>query len=135
MNDWNTQIIEEFRANGGKVAEFGDSPLVILHTIGAKSGRTYEIPLVTLLDGDRMVIFASRAGAPKHPGWYYNLKANPRIEIEYGVERFEVDVTEIHGEERERCLAAQIALVPQFGEYVSKAAPRMIPALAMTRVR
>ena len=134
MSDWNTQVITEFRANGGKVAQFGDAPLVILHAIGANSGAVYETPLVALLDGERMVLFASKAGAAKHPGWHHNLKANPRIDVEFGTERFEVDVTEIYGEDRDRCFADQVALMPQFGEYVTKAAPRVIPVLAMSRV-
>ncbi|MBT6277723.1 MAG: nitroreductase family deazaflavin-dependent oxidoreductase [Chromatiales bacterium] len=134
MSDWNTQVMEEFRANSGKVAQFGDAPMVILHTVGAKSGKTYEIPLVTLLDGKRMVLFASKAGAPRNPAWYHNLKANPRIDVEYGDEKFAVDVAEIYAEDRDRCFADQIALMPQFAGYVTKAAPRVIPVLAMTRV-
>ena len=85
MNDWNKAVIEEFRANGGKVAQFGDSPVVILHTIGAKSGELREIPLVALVGDDGgLTVFASKAGAPTNPDWYYNLKANPDITVEYG---------------------------------------------------
>lgn len=77
MSDWNAAVIEEFRANGGKVEQFGDAPLVILSTVGAKSGQTREIPLVTLLADDTMFVFASAAGATRHPDWYHNLKATP----------------------------------------------------------
>ena len=87
MNDWNAKIIEEFRANEGKVASFGDSDMVILHTTGAKSGKPRENPLVALVEGDDMYLVASKGGAPSHPDWYYNLKATPKGELEYGTER------------------------------------------------
>ena len=99
MSDWNTQVINEFRANGGKVAQFGEAPLVILHTIGAKSGAVREIPLVTLLQPHRMVVFASAAGSPKHPDWYFNLLANPEISVEYQTETFTARVTELPADE------------------------------------
>ena len=135
LSDWNTPVIEEFRANRGQVVEYCDTPLAILHAVGARSGRTYEVPLVAVADGDRLVVFASNSGAPTHPHWYHNLRAYPRIVIEYGAERFEVDVTELRGEERARCLAMRIEQTPRFGEYPTRAAPRIIPALALTRVR
>ena len=134
MNDWNRQIIEEFRANGGKVAQFGDAPMVILHTIGARSGQLREIPLVAFVDGDRLVVFASPAGAPKPPDWYHNLVANPEIEVEYGTERFNVRVTELTGGERDDYYGRQVDLMPQFGEYETKAGDRVIPVLAMDRI-
>ena len=134
MSDWNTQVINEFRANGGRVAQFGDAPLVILHTIGAKSGAVREIPLVTLLQPDRMVVFASAAGSPKHPDWYFNLVANPEITVEYKTETFTARVTELPAEEAAATLNAQAELMPQFGGYVTSAAPRVIPAFAITRV-
>ena len=93
MNDWNKAVIEEFRANGGKVAQFGDSPVVILHTIGAKSGELREIPLVALVGDDGgLTVFASKAGATTNPDWYYNLQANPDITVEYGDESFDAEV-------------------------------------------
>ncbi len=95
MNDWNAQIIAEFRATGGKAAQFGDAPLVILHTIGAKSGEVREIPLVAFVEGDDMYIFASKGGAPTNPDWYHNLKANPEITVEYGTETFTATLTEL----------------------------------------
>jgi deazaflavin-dependent oxidoreductase (nitroreductase family) len=134
MSDWNRQVIEEFRANGGKVAQFGDAPLVILHTIGAKSGQVREIPLVTLLDDDGMTVFASRGGSPVHPDWYHNLLATPRIDVEHLSERFVADVVELPADVAAAKLAAQAVLMPQFGEYVKSAAPRVIPAFAIRRV-
>src|SRR3954453_22301610 len=91
MNKWNQQIIAEFRANGGKVASFGDAPVVILHTTGARSGTPREKPLVALVEGDDMYLFASKGGAPTNPDWYHNLKAHPKAELEYRTERFAIE--------------------------------------------
>lgn len=133
MSDWNTAVIEEFRANGGRVAQFGDVPLVILHTIGAKSGKVREIPLVALVDDDGMFVFASKAGSPTNPDWFHNLVANPDIDVEYGTERFAATMRRLDDDEARRKLDAQAALMPQFGEYVKSAAPRVIPAFAIDR--
>ena len=128
MSDWNTQVIAEFRANGGKVEQFGDAPLVILSTVGAKSGQIREIPLVMLLDGDRKFIFASAAGSPKHPDWYYNLVANPEIEVEIGTEKTTARLEPLADPDRGDRLSQMAAIMPQFGEYIGNAAPRVIPA-------
>ncbi len=133
VNDWNRQVIEEFRANGGKVAQFGDAPLVILHTIGAKSGQLRETPLVALVEGDELYVFASKAGAPTHPDWYFNLKANPEIDVEYGTDTFRANVAELPADEAAAKLSAQAELMPQFGEYVASAKPRVIPAFHLQR--
>jgi deazaflavin-dependent oxidoreductase (nitroreductase family) len=133
MSDWNANVIAEFRANGGKVAQFGDAPLVILHTIGARSGDVREIPLVALVQDDDMYVFASKAGAPTNPDWYSNLRANPEITVEYGTETFEATVTELPEAEAIAKLAEQATLIPTFGEYVTKAAPRVIPAFHIAR--
>ena len=128
MNDWNAAIIEEFRANGGRVEQFGDAPLVILHTIGAKTGRTRQIPLVMLLDGDRRFVFASAAGSPKHPDWYHNLVASPEIDVELDAETIRARLAELDEAESAARLEQQAAIMPQFGDYVTSAAPRKIPA-------
>ncbi len=94
VNNWNQRIIEEFRANDGRVGgRFAGNRLLLLHSIGAKSGQRRVNPLVTLEDDGRFIIVASKAGAPTHPDWYYNLKANPDVEVEYGVERFPARAT------------------------------------------
>jgi deazaflavin-dependent oxidoreductase (nitroreductase family) len=134
MSDWNTQVITEFRANGGKVAQFGDAPLVILHTIGAKSGAVREIPLVALVDADGVFIFASRGGSPSHPDWLINLRAQPEIAVEMGAESFQARLTELPEAERSTKLNAQVALMPTFGDYITSAAPRLIPVLRIDRV-
>jgi len=134
MNDWNAQIIAEFRASGGKAAQFGDAPLVILHTIGAKSGDVRETPLVALVEGDDLYVFASKGGAPTNPDWYYNLTATPEITVEYGTETFTATLSELPEAEGQAKLEAQGALMPQFLEYITSAAPRVIPAFHLARV-
>lgn len=133
MDDWNASVIAEFRASGGKVAQFGDSPLVILHTIGAKSGELREIPLVALVEGEEMTVFASRGGAPTNPDWYYNLLTTPEVEIEFGTEKFRGRLSELSADVAAAKLQSQAALMPQFDEYVTSAAPLVIPAFAIER--
>ena len=134
MTDFNTQMIAEFRANDGKIAQFGDAPMVILHTIGAKSGQLRETPLVALVESDALYVFASKAGATSNPDWYHNLKATPEITVEYGSESFNARVEEMPEAEGQAKLRAQAALMPQFGDYVTSAAPRVIPAFSITRI-
>jgi len=135
--DWselNPRVIAEFRANGGKVAQFGDLPVVILHTIGARSGKVREIPLIVILEGDEMLLYGTAAGAPKHPAWVFNLKAHPRISIETGTETFTADVVQLPEAEERRRVGAQVRAIPQFAAYVKSAAPRAIPVFRIARV-
>jgi deazaflavin-dependent oxidoreductase (nitroreductase family) len=129
MSDWNKSVIAEFRANGGKVAQFGDLPMVILHTVGAKSGEIREVPLVALKDDDGIFVFASKAGATSNPDWLFNLRANPEITVEHGSDTFQAHVVELPEAARAAKLAAQIAKIPTFGDYEKSAAPRLIPVL------
>jgi len=137
MVDWNTlnpQVIDEFRANDGRVAMFGDKPVVILHTIGAKSGRVRETPLVVVPDGGEMLVFGTAAGAARQPDWYFNLRAHPRITVECGTERFTADVIQLPEADARRKVEAQARSVPQFAAYVASAAPREIPVFRIARV-
>src|ERR1700760_5025462 len=119
--DFNSQVIEEFRANGGKAGGmFEGMPLVLVHNVGAKSGKEYVTPLVYLPDGDNVVIFASKGGAPENPGWYHNLKAEPNVSIEVGTEKYDALATEATGEERDRLYSTQEEQQPQFAEYAEK---------------
>src|SRR6516165_1100935 len=89
-NDWNRGIIEEFRANGGKVGGMWEGrPLLLLTTTGAKSGQRRTTPTMFLRDGDRLLIFASKAGAPSNPAWYHNLRAHPQVTVEVGNETYD----------------------------------------------
>ena len=130
--DFNTQVIEEFRANGGKAGGmFEGMPLVLVNNVGAKSGKEYVTPLVYLADGDDIVIFASKAGAPENPGWYHNLKAEPNVSIEVGDQKLDALATEATGDERDRLYSAQEAAQPQFSEYAEKT-DRKIPVIVLS---
>ena len=133
MSDWNRQIIEEFRSNGGKVGgSFKGAPLLLLTTTGAKSGIVRTTPVMYLPDGKRIVIFVSKAGAPTNPAWYHNLIANPKATIEVGTETFEVTAVEVQGEECDQLYAKQASLYPGFAEYEAKTT-RKIPVIVLQR--
>lgn len=136
MRDWatlNTSVIAEFRANGGRVERFGDLPVVILHTIGARSGSVREVPLIPVFVADRMLLFGTAAGARSHPSWYFNLVAHPRITVESGVETFAADVVLLPDAEGEQIVINRAASTPQLADYVAAAAPRVIPVFEVTR--
>jgi deazaflavin-dependent oxidoreductase (nitroreductase family) len=132
-NDWNKQIIEEFRANEGKVGgPFAGAPLLLLTTTGAKSGRRHTTPLMYLEEGNRRYIFASKAGAPTNPAWYHNLLAHPTATIEVGTESFDVNASVVTGAERDRIYREQATRYPGFAEYEAKTT-RTIPVVALER--
>lgn len=133
-NDWNQTIIAEFRANSGKVGgQFEGAPLLLLTTTGAKTGRRLTSPVMYNTDGDRLLIFASKAGAPTNPAWYHNLVANPKVTLEVGTETFDATATVVRGEERDRLFARQAAQYPRFAEYQANTT-RTIPVIALERV-
>lgn len=130
--DFNAKIIEEFRANEGRVGgRFEGLPLLLLHHTGARSGRQRINPLAYQRDGDSYVVFASKGGAPSNPDWYHNLKANPQAAIEVGTDTIQVAAREAGGEERARLFRAQAERVPSFGEYERKT-DRVIPVMVLT---
>jgi deazaflavin-dependent oxidoreductase (nitroreductase family) len=130
--DFNARIIEEFRANQGVVGgPFEGATLLLLHHVGARSGKDRINPLVYNRDGDRYVVFASKAGAPTNPDWYHNLKAHPNITIEVGTDTIDVVASEASGDERDRLFNAQVERSPQFGEYQAKT-DRAIPVILLT---
>jgi len=132
VSDWNTTIIEQFRAQGGKgVAQFGDA-LLLLHHTGARTGTPRVNPLAYFDDGDRLVIVASKAGAPQNPDWFFNLRANPDTTIEIGSETVEVRAAEITGDDYEQTWARVTAAMPGFADYQTKTA-RRIPLVALHR--
>jgi deazaflavin-dependent oxidoreductase (nitroreductase family) len=133
-NDFNAQIIEEFRANAGKVGgQFDGAPLLLLHTTGARSGQERVHPVVYLADGDRLYVFASKAGAPTNPDWYHNLVANPDVTLELGSETVPARATPLEGEERDRVFRRQAERMPGFADYERKAQGRVIPVIALDR--
>jgi deazaflavin-dependent oxidoreductase (nitroreductase family) len=135
MSDWNRKTIEEFRANKGKVGGFWEGkPLLLLTTTGAKSGKRRTTPTMYLRDGDRLIIFASKGGAPTHPAWYHNLLAHPQVTVEVGPETYEATPTVLKGEERDRLYARHAELYPQFAEYQART-NRKIPVIALERLK
>ena len=130
----NDGVIAEFRANGGQCGgRWEGNPMVLLTTIGARSGVERTSPLTYTTDGDRIVLIASRAGDDRHPHWYHNLVANPDVVIEQGEERFAARATVAAEPERTRLLDARVAEMPRFGGYVEMT-DRTIPVVVIERV-
>jgi deazaflavin-dependent oxidoreductase (nitroreductase family) len=133
FNDWNSHVIDEFRANGGKVGGmFAGASMILVHHIGAKSGTERVSPMVYFPDGDRMLVVASAAGSPKNPDWYHNLKAHPRVDVEVGTETFPVVAEELAPAERDDQWAKITAAMPGFADYQRKVS-RAIPVVALSR--
>jgi deazaflavin-dependent oxidoreductase (nitroreductase family) len=134
VSDFNSAIIEEFRTHGGKVGgPFDGAPLLLLTSTGAKSGEPRTTPVMYLPDGEHMVIFASKAGAPTHPAWYHNLLANPSATVEVATDKLDVRARVAEGEERERLYTRQSELRPQFADYQLKTT-RQIPVVVLEPV-
>lgn len=134
MNDWNQQIIAEFRANAGKVGgPFEGAPMVLLTSTGAKSGQPRVSPLMALLEGDDIVIFASKGGAPTNPDWYYNLLANPEASIEIGSDTVAVKARVAEGAERDDLWTRQKLAYPQFQGY-EDGTTRVIPVVVLEKI-
>jgi deazaflavin-dependent oxidoreductase (nitroreductase family) len=136
MASWNDATINEFHAKAGKgVGPFGDQ-LMLLTTVGARSGNDRITPVMYHRDGERYIVVASKGGAPENPDWYNNLKAHPlaRVEVgtEMGTEVFEVRASEAEGEERDRLYAERVAIAPGFGEY-ERMTSRKIPVMILER--
>jgi deazaflavin-dependent oxidoreductase (nitroreductase family) len=139
MNDWNAKTIAEFRANEGRVGGgFEGAPITLVHHRGRKSGRDYVTPMMYLADESnpkKIYVFASKAGAPTNPDWYYNLKAAGVGQVEVGTETYPVSVSELEGEERDRVYQKQASRYSGFAGYAEKTAGvRTIPVLALHRI-
>lgn len=133
--DWNKAIIEEFRANSGKVGgPFLGKTLLLLHTVGAKSRQERINPVAYVNDGDRLVIIASKAGAPTNPDWYYNIVKQPLVTVEVGTEQFQSRAEIASEPERTRLYQKMVEMMPGFAEYELKTT-RIIPVITLTRVK
>ncbi len=133
LNDWNAKIIEEFRANEGRVGgQFEGAPVLLLHTTGAKTGIERINPMMYLKESDRLYVFASKAGADSDPDWYRNLVANPDVTVEMGVETFTATAVSVIGSERDRVYSVQAGINPGFAEYEAKTS-RVIPVVELVR--
>jgi deazaflavin-dependent oxidoreductase (nitroreductase family) len=133
--DRNKAIIDEFRSNSGKVGgRFEGRTLLLLHTVGAKTGQARVNPVAYVKDGDRFVIIASKGGAPTNPGWYYNLLAHPLVTVEVGTQQFQVQISVTSEPERSRLYSKMVEMMPAFAEYQQKTT-RVIPVMTLTRLK
>jgi deazaflavin-dependent oxidoreductase (nitroreductase family) len=133
-NAFDLKLIDEFRANGGRVGgAYANRELLLLTTVGARSGQPHTTPVAYTRDGDRIVIIASFGGGPRNPGWYYNLLAHPAVTVELGTERFAARAVVTAGEERRRLFEQQARQLPNFTEYQQKTS-RQIPVIVLKRV-
>jgi len=131
--NWNQRIIDEFRANEGKVGgQFEGAPVLLLTTTGAKSGKRHTAPMMYLAGDGVLYVLASKAGAPTHPDWYHNLVANPKVTVEVGTDKYDATAAPLEGEERAAVFARQAERYPGFGEYQEKTT-RIIPVVQLTR--
>jgi deazaflavin-dependent oxidoreductase (nitroreductase family) len=131
--DYNAQNIAEFRKNHGKVGGyFAGAPLLLLNTIGRRTGKAHVCPVMYLKDGERFLVFASKGGADTNPDWYFNIKAHPDFQVEIGDNRVDVHAEEVTGREHDALYSRQAALYPRFGDYQQKT-KRIIPVIALTR--
>lgn len=134
-NDWNKKIIEEFRANGGRVGgNFEGKPLLLLHTKGAKSGEERINPVAYTKDSDKLVVIASKGGAPTNPDWYYNIVANPLVTVEVGTEKFQVQAALAREPEQTRLYDKMVEIMPGFRDYKLKTT-RNIPVIVLTPLK
>ena len=134
FNEQNKAIIQEFRANGGKVGGyFTNMPLLLLHTTGAKSGQPRINPLAYVKDDDRYVVVASKGGAPSNPDWYYNVVATPEVTVEVGTKQFDATAKAAGEPERTNLFAKMVAKNPGFAEYEANTT-RVIPVVILTPV-
>jgi deazaflavin-dependent oxidoreductase (nitroreductase family) len=130
---YNRQVIDEFRANRGTLGGvYADLSLLLLTTVGAKSGERRTTPLVYTKDGDRMVVIASFEGSPKHPSWFLNLRRHPEVSVEAGAERFTARATIPEGAERRRLFDAQVQQVPAYAEHQQRTT-RQFPVVVLER--
>ena len=134
FNQFNPDLIAAFRVNGGNgIGPFVNRPVLLLTTTGAKTGQPRTTPLVYTTDGERIVVIASKGGAPSHPAWYHNLVAHPEVNVELGCEQFQARAVIAEGPERERLYSQQAAQMPGFAEYQKKTT-RQIPVVVLERM-
>ena len=135
VNNWNKKVIEEFRANEGRVGgNFEGKTLLLLHTKGAKSQQERINPVACIKDGDRLAVIASKGGALTHPDWYYNIVANPQVTVEVGAENFQALASVAEEPERTRLYNQMVEVMPGFDDY-RRNTTRVIPVIVPTPVK
>ena len=133
--NWNQTIIDEFRANDGKVSgRFEGKTLLLLHTTGAKTGKKHVNPVAYVRDGEKYVVIASKGGAPDNPDWYYNIVAHPHLTVEVGTETFDVEAQVTEEPERTRLYNKMADMMDSFNDYRRKT-DRVIPVFELTPVK
>ncbi len=133
MSDWNDKVIAEFRANGGRVGgPFEGAPLLLLHHRGARSGTERVSPMMYQAVGEDVAVFASKAGADTHPGWFHNLRAHPDVQVEIGTDTYAVRARELDADERGPIWEEQKRRYPGFADYERKT-DRVIPVVLLER--
>ena len=133
MSNWNEGVIKEFRENSGKVGgHFENSTILLLHNIGAKSGVVRINPMVTIPDGNRLVVVASKGGADVHPDWYFNIKSNPEVTVELGTEIFPARAIISVEPERSALFEKMASINPGFAKYPTLT-DRVIPVIILER--
>jgi deazaflavin-dependent oxidoreductase (nitroreductase family) len=133
LKAFNDEVVEEFRAKGGKLdGEFENADIVLLTTIGAKSGQPRLSPLAYFTIDGRMLIAGSYGGSPKDPAWVHNLRANPKAHVEVGTEAYDVTAQELPRGERDALYDKLVELAPVFGEYQAQTS-RIIPVFELQR--
>jgi deazaflavin-dependent oxidoreductase (nitroreductase family) len=131
----NKKVIDEFRANSGRVGgRFEGKTLLLLHTKGAKSRQERINPVACIRDGDRLAVIASKGGAPTNPDWYYNVVANPQVSVEVGTEKFEARASVAEEPERTRLYNQMVTMLPGFDDY-RRNTTRVIPVIVLTPVK
>jgi deazaflavin-dependent oxidoreductase (nitroreductase family) len=130
--DFNQQMIEQFRQNGGRL-DFGPAALLLLTHTGAKSGRQYTSPLAAYAEDGHVYVVASKGGAPANPAWFHNLTANPKVTVEFDGDRYEARARVLPGDERDALFPRIVERMPQFGEY-QKNTSRTIPLIELERL-
>jgi deazaflavin-dependent oxidoreductase (nitroreductase family) len=135
LNERNKRIIDEFRANEGRVGgPFEGKDLLLLHTVGAKSQAERINPVACIKDGERFAVIASKGGAPTHPDWYYNIVANPQVTVEVGTEKFHAQAMVAEEPERSRLYEKMVEVMPGFDGY-RRGTTRIIPVIVLTPVK
>lgn len=132
LDDFNRNVVEEFRANAGQVAAFEGGNLLLLHTTGAKSGKSRLSPLASIEVDGKTLIVGSYAGAPKDPAWVHNLRAQPQARVEVGADAYDVVARELPDDERDAAYPKIVEAAPVFAEYQAKTT-RAIPLFELVR--
>jgi len=132
--DWAREQADKYAESGGtQGTELGGMPVILLTTIGAKTGKLRKTPLMRVEHNGEYAIVASLGGAPKHPVWYHNVKKNPRVELQDGTVTGDYDAREVFGDEKATWWARAVEAYPDYADYQTKT-DRQIPVFVLTPI-